>query len=298
MGSWNVTCALSGLPIIRDNKVKVMILVSSDMDGFMRRHEKEDFSHFHFTGSGSYWTPVMFPISGVYNEYGTIEEIQKDENVKLIVDFFKEEQKNHKSFRISTRYDKYGTEEIDKKDPLGSIESILSLIERGYLEMMSIHGNLVRLSLMFMHDEIYTAALESVSDKKIFFGGYDTPENLLKKFGERSSILCQEQEDSICKYTKQTPRKVSSVFCALYEARENFRKMPHDIIFNTNEVMEQYGKEAFCFEMFLMEFGKSYAPHRTQICDHFDMEPVVKFNSVCLKMAKKMKKQWDEYCEG
>lgn len=60
MGSFAMTCALSGLPIHRGDAVRFMVL--------MQVHEEYPANHY------SLYYPRTLPLRGVYNDYGTIEK--------------------------------------------------------------------------------------------------------------------------------------------------------------------------------------------------------------------------------
>lgn len=68
MGCWNETCMISNLPIMYGDRVKFFLLRSK----------------------GTIMTPVFYPISGIYDDYGGIEFIDQDWNYHFITKFLKE----------------------------------------------------------------------------------------------------------------------------------------------------------------------------------------------------------------
>jgi len=291
MGSWNVTCGLSGLPIQRGDAVKLIILVANDVSGHETRLDKDknDFCIHNFTSASHYWNPILFPISGKYDDYGSIEKIKIDDNVKHVVDFFNSKESCFKvSCAMRNREGK-----INIKEPLFNIESILSAIERGYIRKVSIFGNLSDVRLMFVKEDVYKLALSTVSKMRICYGGVGTPTELLEMHGKRDVKFRQETENSMASLLRKEPRKVSPILTVLSESHEMGFELPNDIECDASPVMEKYGKEAFAFNMFLMEFGKFYTPAPSQCCDHYDMDSVVKFNTGCLKIANKLKEAHD-----
>lgn len=79
MGCFGVNGAISKLPIAYGEEcVCILSLV---------KKEKEKPSPMNF-GLGFTITPISLPIYGVYNDYGSIEDIVKDKNVEFIEEFF------------------------------------------------------------------------------------------------------------------------------------------------------------------------------------------------------------------
>ena len=79
MGCFGINGAISKLPIVYGEEcVCILSLV---------KKEKEKPSPMNF-GLGFTITPISLPIYGVYNDYGSIENIVKDKNVEFIEEFF------------------------------------------------------------------------------------------------------------------------------------------------------------------------------------------------------------------
>lgn len=77
MGCWNETCGLSGLPITEGDKVKLVFLLPR-----YRSMTIEGLSS--YCGSTSVLTPCLLPITGEYNDYGSIENIVEDWNTDIV----------------------------------------------------------------------------------------------------------------------------------------------------------------------------------------------------------------------
>lgn len=77
MGCWNGTCMISNLPIIAGDKVKLVLLKHS----YSFRELKQSGGYVY---SNDIFSPSFLPISGSYNDYGTIENIIEDWNYKLV----------------------------------------------------------------------------------------------------------------------------------------------------------------------------------------------------------------------
>lgn len=74
MGCWNGTCMISNLPIISGEKIKLVILKST----------LQDFSSSSFCYPTDLMSPAFLPIDGEYNDYGMIDNINKDWNYNII----------------------------------------------------------------------------------------------------------------------------------------------------------------------------------------------------------------------
>lgn len=114
MGCWNGTCMISNLPILSGEEVKLVILTS----------HKDTVKITNTTGyyySTDLLTPAFFPITGIYNDYGMIEDIQKDWAYDLTLSILK------KTYEVI---------EVEKKEIVDfDLEHILEGIERGTLKV-------------------------------------------------------------------------------------------------------------------------------------------------------------------
>lgn len=82
MGSFNVSCSISGLSINIGDKVKLFIL---------ERRMKDFLVNSVIVDIESLFSLISFPITGIYNEYGTIEDIEANnekEHIESIEKFF------------------------------------------------------------------------------------------------------------------------------------------------------------------------------------------------------------------
>ena len=67
MGSFDYTCSVSGLPISEGEPVRFLILTENP---FYRPAGMT-------CEMGDIWSPRCFPLKAVYNDYGSVEEIQE-----------------------------------------------------------------------------------------------------------------------------------------------------------------------------------------------------------------------------
>lgn len=121
MGCWNGTCGVSQLPILAGCNVKAFLMLQSEF-------------HSAISGSGSNYTtdffrPWFFPVSAEYNDYGSIENIQKDWNSKYMLATF---QAWLKEGKIVILHDDAEVNDPDI-DAFEKLENVFDCVERGAL---------------------------------------------------------------------------------------------------------------------------------------------------------------------
>lgn len=109
MGCWNGTCMISNLPIIYGEKIKLVFL----QGGYDTVSGNSGYVY-----SNGLMSPAFLPISGEYNDYGSIENVGEDWNYKLIEEFLK------KKFGNTIEADR--TEKVD-----WTLSDLIDGIERG-----------------------------------------------------------------------------------------------------------------------------------------------------------------------
>jgi hypothetical protein len=82
MGSWNATCGVTQLSICRNDPIMLFFLVArqtrkTNHDGFFAPH--------------SMWTPRYLPISGVYDDYGGVEDVVENISHSYLLSHIKDE---------------------------------------------------------------------------------------------------------------------------------------------------------------------------------------------------------------
>ncbi len=143
MGSWNETCAVSGLSIRSGEKIAFIALAQNpwnyeELTGLKGLKEDEEPPVYYKGSSGCYatdlWAPICLPIFGEYNDYGTIDNISSSEDeLKQFVDAFSD------CIPLDVGENEYHDVATGKLD----IDSILELIREGraYKECNSGHCN-------------------------------------------------------------------------------------------------------------------------------------------------------------
>lgn len=83
MGSFNVCCSISNLSINGGDKVKFIPLKSKS--GKDVAYIKESMLMY----SNCFFNPALLPVTGYYNEYGRVVDIERDDNVLAIEKYYK-----------------------------------------------------------------------------------------------------------------------------------------------------------------------------------------------------------------
>ena len=91
MGCFSYTCQLSGLPITSGNKAVIVPIIPKDnwydnSEESIRKFGKSCFVS--NDGPNVFFDELCFPIFGEYNDYGGLENIVKDDNTKVLEEFF------------------------------------------------------------------------------------------------------------------------------------------------------------------------------------------------------------------
>jgi hypothetical protein len=146
MGCWNETCGISQLPILGGDKVKLVVLVGGNSDFIL--------------GSGtSYineiWSPISIPISGEYNEYGSLTEdsIVEDEASAMLFDSIK------RYWTQSTHEEWLSYVGNNNENPDLNLFEAIKYIERGKVTRKGYKGNEEKLSLFFILEDVYNACI-------------------------------------------------------------------------------------------------------------------------------------------
>lgn len=120
MGSWNGTCGISKMPIQYGDRVKLVLLKPTN-------HYRSVSTGSGFCDASDMYTPLCLPITGEYNDYGCIENIdEQPELFDLII----------KALRIPDR---------------NNIEDIIAGISNNELE---------NISYMLIHESVYNIMLD------------------------------------------------------------------------------------------------------------------------------------------
>ena len=104
MGCFNVACGVSRLSINYGDKCVLIPLTVS----YKNKYNQIPLSP-SIIGYDEMFVPFCFPIKGTYDDYGSIENIEKDENTKAIEDYFGFSIEDFVELVTDGRYDVYDT---------------------------------------------------------------------------------------------------------------------------------------------------------------------------------------------
>ena len=101
MGSFNTSCFISNLPICGGDRVALFFI-----SNYNRRKEPHSIIY-----SADLYAPIALPIYGTYNDYGSLENIEIDDNTQLLCDFFKECEKSQ-TLKFTSLYEESRYEDV------------------------------------------------------------------------------------------------------------------------------------------------------------------------------------------
>lgn len=134
MGCWNGTCAVTQLPILAGEKIRLYLL------------KKTKYVHFHEMGSGvchsnALFTPYALPLIGVYDDYGSITKIENEtlgENIVSIIN-------------------------TENKVKFKTIYEVLSAVHENHRETpLEGNPNLLGYGFMLVHEFVFQEAIKSI----------------------------------------------------------------------------------------------------------------------------------------
>lgn len=279
MSEWPGTCGISRCIIDQDEKARLIVLIENDGK-----------AHIHgggFTNVVSNWVPVMFPLTGSYDGWGKIVDIEvdNDANSHYMLEFFNYQLQNKKL--VIEDMEDYCPNEMFE-----SVEKLVEAIERDAVRFKSIYtGKLVRVSFMLVLEDMYTKALELMKEgNESCHCPFKRIQNILT--GGYGDQCDQTMENAYAKAMNQEPRKVSLLINYLW-SRDGYHYFSESSKYNATESTEQLAKEAIIFRSFLDRTRQSFAP---QIAggDDFTYGIHLMWNKESGKIMKAYKKKQDK----
>ena len=155
--SWDGTCLLSDLPILRDTEVLVTVIKPTSINTALESSNSND----------SFFAPITLAVVGKYNEYGTIKEVLEGVSVEANLDYINK--------MIDKGVIKIDEEEYDSKNIYDYTE-FLELVERGYVTYYDYIGYLditrkvylgISMSIKSINDKIVLAKKNRISKLNI-----------------------------------------------------------------------------------------------------------------------------------
>jgi hypothetical protein len=180
MGCWNGTCMISNLPIRHREKVKLVFLYSPYSEATLNNSGG-------FCYSNGLLRPAFFPISGEYDDYGTIENIQKDWVYDLIISILK---------------NKYTSIEVEKKEIKDyTLENVIRGIERGSLQVEEKNDTFKPspFSFVMIRKDIWDGIVEKQWNSKDYWNDMKISKN---DYYIDAPTLIQRKVDAYIKETK------------------------------------------------------------------------------------------------
>lgn len=248
MGCWNGTCMISNLPIESGEKVKLVILKHIDkLDGS------------GYCNSGDIMSPIFLPIEGVYDDYGTIEDIVKDWNTDLIINTLKKD---------------FSTINADGKVINNyTLDDLIRGIERGNLETKSEGREFAKseLSFVMIRKDVWDSICNEYVGEFINFNRKETDEGYYlsakeyckRKFDAylKAISALEEDEDEELKFMKAMRLSEFCIFRDDRLLREN--AIVYSIFLTTDvnfdkESMFKYYSELTSIKSFLDVTRKSW----------------------------------------
>ncbi len=273
MGSWNMTCGLSGLPIKYKDKAYAFILIAVE--------DKADISI--YTHPKNSWHPVMLPFLGIYNEYGTLDKITEDENTEGILNYFNG--KLPKQLIVNEHSDKHLVNGKFK-----SIESLLKAIERRDVKHLGYMGEYTNVSYMMVLKDVYDATIKM--SHEYFKGNAFGPERVLKN--DRYSDW-QSMENIMANAMQTKPRKACLAFES-FRSDGGYHYVPSEFQYDVSEFIENKVIENIYLTYFMKTMGMSYAPQTTTNDIDLDYNIHAKFNRKISDIAEELNAKWEDEC--
>jgi len=174
MGCWNGTCGISRLPIFCGDPVRMILLKRT---GCLKREGKI----VGFTYSHSMMVPILFPIMGEYNDYGTIDNVQDGFTLRKIKELTGVE----------------NTDELMKSLERGKLYLPSSHPEYGFLSEDTNSRYDANISFMLIHEEIYQHVLKLICSNDDMFGLERIIENANEFKKKVKEILIDNPEDEL-----------------------------------------------------------------------------------------------------
>lgn len=223
MGCWNGTCFLTNLPIrCGERVVLIPIVKKNNNDSIFCYHN----DLYDFTG---------YPIRGLYDDYGCIEEIDNNEASKRNFELFKDWLSNKELINTDN-------------NEIKTIDELLNAIERGY-----ILNNKLPISFIMMHENVYDSVINGIGKRK----GYDTTityksnikNRLIKKYDKQKEIEDLELEIN----KTETPDKT-----LLY-------KMLHLNLSDRDNIFDHFLSEYFIYSKNKQKLTKKIEPYFVEL---------------------------------
>jgi len=233
MGSFSFTCQLSGLPITSGEKAVIIPIIPKDHWWDNSEKSLRKFGQVHFCsndGENIFFEELCFPIFGEYNDYGSMENIIHDDNIKVLEEFFELSIEDIIEVLTDGRKDEYleggqfcDSVKILKKDNPkhmlllrtsctwihGDLYERLAKYEgkRGYFDRLDLGVDGILTSLGFVLTKELSRKINSDSEKNRYYKIYEKDGLTLKSDGNWIDVSLKENIYSIFDLEKYCNKK-------------------------------------------------------------------------------------------
>lgn len=221
MGCWNQTCGLTQLPIRCGEEVSCYVLVKN-------KYAEDGGGGFCY--SNGQYKPMIPPIVGKYNDYGSIENI--DSKYDYLYEYLMSQLKNGNLKFVDE----------DAKEPK-NLEEFIYNIERGYINTKEEQP----LGFMLIHKELDSIVIDEIGNRKPYNNDFTIRELLSKEFEKIKNYINNLVSEDVFK---------------MFEARENIRQSTFGEILSNMTTFINYikfikGEELI--DLALMSMALSYS---------------------------------------
>lgn len=252
MGCWNETCGITQLPICYRDKVRMILIVKSELDTRVNSNVC-----YHYTTD--LWMPFGLPLKGTYDEYGGLENIEKDIASDLLLDTLKNvvlevPDRMGYSFKISdldwkTALQFLTDEGLRIKDgPSTDLEGLISNFQMKYPDnnfsseqsdaadeiKKAAKNSTIQMYHMMVHEDIYQALAKNYkAPEKIFssmtYGNFRSKlescvQDLIKEIKETKDNNISEELKHLLKLSRDHKNLLANYFGGSYNTSIHLRK--------------------------------------------------------------------------
>ena len=305
MGCWNETCGITQVPIMHNDPVVLILLAN------VAQHRSADRmdGHSGHCYSNDVWSPFALPIYGIYNDYGSIEDVTEGWNTEWIINSLKK-------YMIEKPLgsNKYHDVAISKNDL--SIENLLDWIHESRVEVKGIREN-NPLGFMMVH----AWAWEHLSNGKPTWNDDDPLEKVIQDGREyylamQKLAATSEQDNSLAQWRRSNGNVIDDHHNAFYALGESGCRLdsysmvrygirPYHKLFDAYamaghsvddglvmDLITEMSKY-LCFHTNMEALRKTYMPQAGKGHQNQDYDRFIRLNEVANKWMRKRQDEWN-----
>lgn len=208
MGCWNVTCAVSHLPIQRDDPLRLLLLRQG-----VWHHDHEP-SH-----PWAQWVPMSLPVRGWYDEYGGIKNVARTtitdlqvETIRRVAQPLTDEEKMHSS----------PLEEFPN-----TLNSIVAAASLGFLRLEFDEGRICHVSPMYISESMWRYLCRSISHEGVATRRARVAQTVKRAVARlQGSVTWYRERDSRVEEIRRAPAEDQPAAEDLLEAMDLAHNLP------------------------------------------------------------------------